>query len=78
MRPEEVPEKEEAYTRESLLKFKEDQMARESAERLAAAGGGEGGFFGGFGGGDGDEGEEKEEREEQSESAADTAELEVL
>ena len=54
MRPEEVPEKEREYSKESLLKFKEERAAREEAERLAAAGGGEGGFFGGFGGGGGD------------------------
>lgn len=63
MRPEEVPEKRQEYTRESLLKFKEEKAAREEAERQAAAGLGEGGFFGGFGGG-GDEEEEKEEGED--------------
>ena len=70
MRPEEIPEREQEYTKESLLKFKEDQAARESAERLAAAGGGEGGFFGGFGGGGGDEEEkEKEGVEEDTDTA---------
>lgn len=55
IRPEEVPERQQEYTKESLLKFKEEKGAREEAERLEAAGGGEGGFFGGFGGGGGDE-----------------------
>ena len=58
IRPEEVPERRDHYTRESLLRFKDDQAAREEAERQDAAGMGDGGFFGGFGGGGEGEGEE--------------------
>lgn len=61
LRPEEVPEREQEYTKESLLQFKEETTARNDAERLAAAGGGDGGFFGGFGGGGGDEEDQKTE-----------------
>ena len=57
VRPEEVPERKLQYTKESLLKFKEQLKAKEEAERQAAAAGGDGGFFGGFGGGDGDDGD---------------------
>lgn len=57
MHPEEVPERRQEYSRESLLRFKEEKAAREEAERQAAAGLGEGGFFGGFGGGGGGGGE---------------------
>lgn len=55
MLPEEIPEKKLEYTRESLLKFRDETAAREKAAKLAAASGGDGGFFGGFGG-DEDEG----------------------
>ena len=51
MRPEEVPEKQREYTKETLLKFKEEKAAMDEAEKMAAAGLGEGGLFGGFGGG---------------------------
>ena len=64
--PDEIPEKQLEYTKESLLKFKAEQAAREKAEKLEAAGLGEGGFFGGFGGG-GDEGEEGKEKVTQEE-----------
>ena len=68
MRPEETPEKQREYTKESLLKFKEEKAALDEAERLAAAGLGEGGFFGGFGGG-GDEGEEGGDQKKDKEDA---------
>ena len=64
MRPEEVPEKQREYTKETLLKFKEEKAAMDEAEKMAAAGLGEGGFFGGFGGGGDDEGEENKEKGE--------------
>ena len=77
IRPEEVPERKYHYTKESLLKFKEEKKAKEEAERLAATGAGDG-FFGGFGGGGGegeggeggengeqDKKEEEKEKEEQ-------------
>ena len=51
--PEEVPERQNEYTRETLIDFKEKEGARAEAERQEAAGMGEGGFFGGFGGGGG-------------------------
>ena len=60
IRPEEVPEKKMEYTREVLLKFKEEEKTRADTERQAAAGMGDGGFFGGFGGGGDDGGGEKE------------------
>ena len=50
IRPEEVPERNMEYTSESLLRFKEEQLAREEAEKQAAAN--IGGFFGGFEGGE--------------------------
>ena len=56
------------YTRESLLQFKSERKARETAERQAATGVGEGfGGFGGFGGGGGGEEEGKEEKEGEKE-----------
>ena len=62
--PEEVPKSKMEYTREVLIKFKEEEGARAEAERQAAAGGGDGGFFGGFGGGgEGDDKGEGGERE---------------
>ncbi len=61
-----MPEKQREYTKESLLKFKDEKVAMDEAERLAAAGLGEGGFFGGFGGG-GDEGEGDGEKETEEE-----------
>ena len=67
IRPEEVPEKRDHYTRESLLRFKDDQAAREEAERQDAAGMGDGGFFGGFGGGGEGEGEEGTSQGEEGE-----------
>ena len=52
------------YTRESLLQFKSEREARETAERQAATGVGEGfGGFGGFGGGGGGEEEGRKEKE---------------
>lgn len=69
MRPEEVPERQREYTKESLLKFKEEKSAMDEAERLAAAGLGEGGFFGGFGGG-GDEGEEGDQESDKVEETS--------
>ena len=65
MHPEEEPMKEQEHSKESLLKFKEEMLAREEAERLAAAGGGDGGFFGGFGGG----GEEEDSKETEEDDA---------
>ena len=62
IRPEEVPERRYQYTKESLLKFKEEKAAKDEAERLAATGAGDG-FFGGFGGGGGGEGEGGDEKE---------------
>lgn len=73
MRSEEVPERGWEYSPEILLKFKEEKVAREEAERLEAAGGGEGGFFGGFGGGGDDEGEKVEQGEENAEAVSDAA-----
>lgn len=47
-----------SYTKDSLLKFKEEKAKRELADKQAQDGGGEGfGGFGGFGG----EGEKEEE-----------------
>lgn len=79
IRPEEVPERQFEYTRESLLRFKEEKAAREEAERQAAAGAGEGGFFGGFGGGggDGDGGGGDGEAKKEDAKVADGVELEV-
>ena len=52
LQPEEVPERERDYSKESLLEFAAEKDRREHAEREAAAGAGEGfGGFGGFGGG---------------------------
>ena len=52
------------YTQESLLQFKSEREARETAERQAATGVGEGfGGFGGFGGGGGGKEEGKKEKE---------------
>lgn len=56
IRPEEVPERRYHYTKETLLKFKEEKKAKDEAERLKATGAGDG-FFGGFGGGGDGEGE---------------------
>ena len=67
IRPEEVPERELEYTKESLLKFKEEKAERDRAEKLEAAGGGEGGFFGGFGGGGGEGGGGEEEGKKEME-----------
>ena len=51
------------YTKESLIKFRDEKEQREKAEKEAAAGVGEGfGGFGGFGGGGG--GDKKEEEKE--------------
>ena len=52
------------YTKESLIKFRDEKEQREKAEKEAAAGVGEGfGGFGGFGGGGGG-GDKKEEEKE--------------
>ena len=79
MQPGEVPEKRREYTKESLLKFKDEKAAMDEAEKLAAAGLGEGGFFGGFGGGgdEGEGGEEKEKGEEGTEKSTIKASREV-
>lgn len=74
VRPEEVPERSQEYTRESLLKFKEEKAVREEAERQDAAGMGDGGFFGGFGGGGEEEGEEGEKEEGQEDTVTVTEE----
>jgi len=58
----EMPEKRMEYTREILIKFKEEEKTRAEAEKKAAAGMGDGGFFGGFGGGD--EGGEKKDKDD--------------
>lgn len=64
LRPEEVPEKQREFTKESLLQFAAEKEERERIEREAAAGVGEGfGGFGGFGGGGGGEGERPQEKE---------------
>ena len=73
MLPEELPEKKLEYTRESLVQFKDETAAREKADKLAAADGGDGGFFGGFGG-DEDEGKKEGEGEKEKE-AVDDAEV---
>ena len=53
------------YTKESLIKFRDEKEQREKAEKEAAAGVGEGfGGFGGFGGGGGGGGDKKEEEKE--------------
>lgn len=63
LRPEEVPERQREFTKESLLQFAAEKEERERIEREAAAGVGEGfGGFGGFGGG-GEEGEGPQEKE---------------
>ena len=81
MQPEEVPEKQREYTKDSLLKFKEDKAAMDEAERLAAAGLGEGGFFGGFGGGgdegEGDEGKDKGEEGTEKLTTKDSREVRI-
>lgn len=62
MRPEEVPERQREFSKESLLQFAAEKEERERMEREAAAGVGEGfGGFGGFGGGGGGGGEEEKE-----------------
>ena len=56
-----VASRELEYTKETLIKFRDDKEKREKAEKDAAAGVGEGfGGFGGFGGG----GEETKNEEE--------------
>ena len=56
------------YSREVLLQFKKEKVAREAAERQAAAGMGDGfGGFGGFGGGEGDSGPDVQKQEEEGE-----------
>ena len=77
IRPDEVPERQYQYTKETLLKFKEEKKAKDEAERLAATGAGDG-FFGGFGGGggegeggggNGDQEDKKEEGGEEQDGA---------
>ena len=63
IRPDEVPERQYQYTKETLLKFKEEKKAKDEAERLAATGAGDG-FFGGFGGGGGGNGDQEDKKEE--------------
>ncbi|XP_030833850.1 cilia- and flagella-associated protein 44 isoform X2 [Strongylocentrotus purpuratus] len=51
LHPFEVPEKKYEYTRESLMKFREEMKAKELAKITGGEGGGFGGGFGGMGGG---------------------------
>ncbi len=64
IRPEEVPERKLEYTKESLLKFKDEMASRERDAKIAADGGADGGFFGGFGGGGNDDEEDNKEKVE--------------
>ena len=49
IRPEEVPERKMEYNKQSLLQFKEELVAKEEADKLAASRIKAGGLFGGFG-----------------------------
>ncbi|XP_071842731.1 cilia- and flagella-associated protein 44-like isoform X2 [Apostichopus japonicus] len=61
LQPMEVPERKFQYTRETLLKFKEE-MAQKKLEAITGQGGGGfGGGFGGFGGGGGGTADKKEQ-----------------
>ncbi|XP_041471026.1 cilia- and flagella-associated protein 44-like [Lytechinus variegatus] len=51
LHPFEVPEKKYEYTRDSLMKFREEMKAKELAKITGGEGGGFGGGFGGMGGG---------------------------
>ena len=75
IKPEEVPERRYHYTKETLLKFKEEKKAKEEAERQAAIGAGDG-FFGGFGGGGEGEGEGGGENGEQDKKEEEKEEVE--
>ena len=56
------------YTKDSLLKFKDDLQRREAAEKQAQAGGEGFGGFGGFGGGGGEEQQQEEKDREEGSS----------